>query len=113
MSLLLLQLQQDCLAAGTASQTSLHLLLPLHAAVPCTGILEGAKAKPRKFTETIELQIGLKNYDPQKDKRFSGTVKLPYIPRPGMKVCSSSCHSKQTRSSRWAIGSADSSTYSS
>jgi len=52
-----------------------------------SGILEGAKAKPRKFTETIELQIGLKNYDPQKDKRFSGTVKLPNIPRPGMKVC--------------------------
>jgi hypothetical protein len=50
------------------------------------GILEGAKAKPRKFTETIELQIGLKNYDPQKDKRFSGTVKLPHIPRPKMKV---------------------------
>jgi hypothetical protein len=37
--------------------------------------------------ETIELQIGLKNYDPQKDKRFSGTVKLPYIPRPNMKIC--------------------------
>jgi hypothetical protein len=54
--------------------------------LPHAGILEGAKAKPRKFTETIELQIGLKNYDPQKDKRFSGTVKLPYIPRPGMKV---------------------------
>ena len=50
-------------------------------------VTEGAKAKPRKFKETIELQIGLKNYDPQKDKRFSGTVKLPYIPRPGMKVC--------------------------
>ena len=31
--------------------------------------------KPRKFVETIELQIVLKNYDPQKDKRFSGTVK--------------------------------------
>jgi len=54
---------------------------------PQTAILEGAKAKPRKFTETIELQIGLKNYDPQKDKRFSGTVKLPHIPRPGMKIC--------------------------
>ena len=40
----------------------------------------------RKFTETIELQIGLKNYDPQKDKRFSGTVKLPYMPRPQLKV---------------------------
>ena len=51
-----------------------------------TGIFEGSKAKPRKFTETVELQIGLKNYDPQKDKRFSGTVKLPYMPRPGMKV---------------------------
>jgi large subunit ribosomal protein L10Ae len=51
------------------------------------GILEGSKAKPRKFTESIELQIGLKNYDPQKDKRFSGTVKLPHIPRPNMRVC--------------------------
>ncbi|KAJ1672837.1 60S ribosomal protein L10A, partial [Spiromyces aspiralis] len=32
------------------------------------------------------LQIGLKNYDPQRDKRFSGTVKLPHIPRPQLKV---------------------------
>ncbi|MQM05512.1 hypothetical protein Taro_038320 [Colocasia esculenta] len=46
-----------------------------------------SKEKKRKFTETIELQIGLKNYDPQKDKRFSGSVKLPHIPRPKMKVC--------------------------
>ena len=38
-------------------------------------ILNGSKEKPRKFLETIELQISLKNYDPQKDKRFSGTVK--------------------------------------
>jgi large subunit ribosomal protein L10Ae len=52
-----------------------------------TAILEGSRTKQRKFTETIELQIGLKNYDPQKDKRFSGTVKLPHIPRPNMKVC--------------------------
>lgn len=37
--------------------------------------------------ETVELQIGLKNYDPQKDKRFSGSVKLPHIPRPKMKIC--------------------------
>jgi len=50
-------------------------------------VLEGSKVKPRKFTETVELQVGLKNYDPQKDKRFSGTVKLPYTPRPQMKVC--------------------------
>ena len=45
------------------------------------------KGKVRKFHETIELQIGLKNYDPSKDKRFSGTFKLPAIPRPNMKIC--------------------------
>lgn len=39
------------------------------------GVLQGAREKKRKFTETVELQIALKNYDPQKDKRFSGTVK--------------------------------------
>src|SRR5271163_1021652 len=43
--------------------------------------------KKRNFTETIELQIGLKNYDPQRDKRFSGQVKLPNIPRPQMTIC--------------------------
>ncbi|CAM0911635.1 unnamed protein product [Alopecurus aequalis] len=52
-----------------------------------TQIVGEARDKKRKFTETIELQIGLKNYDPQKDKRFSGSVKLPHIPRPKMKVC--------------------------
>jgi len=38
-------------------------------------VLTQAAEKKRGFTETVELQIGLKNYDPQKDKRFSGTVK--------------------------------------
>lgn len=38
-------------------------------------VLKGAETKRRRFLETVELQIGLKNYDPQKDKRFSGTVK--------------------------------------
>lgn len=42
--------------------------------------------KKRGFTETIELQIGLKNYDPQKDKRFSGSIRLPYVPRPKLKA---------------------------
>ncbi|KAG6497048.1 hypothetical protein ZIOFF_044934 [Zingiber officinale] len=50
-------------------------------------IVGDSREKKRNFTETIELQIGLKNYDPQKDKRFSGSVKLPHIPRPKMKVC--------------------------
>eukprot|EP00850_Spirogloea_muscicola_P022778 SM000311S11924 [mRNA] locus=s311:2683:3944:- [translate_table: standard] len=50
-------------------------------------IAADAKEKQRKFTETIELQIGLKNYDPMKDKRFSGSVRLPHIPRPNMRIC--------------------------
>lgn len=52
-----------------------------------SSIFTDSNEKKRKFTETIELQIGLKNYDPQKDKRFSGSVKLPHIPRPKMKIC--------------------------
>ena len=48
---------------------------------------ETVKGKVRKFQETVELQIGLKNYDPSKDKRFSGTFKLPVVPRPNMKIC--------------------------
>jgi len=43
--------------------------------------------KKRNFLETVELQISLKNYDPQKDKRFSGTVKLPHVPREKYRVC--------------------------
>mgnify|MGYP003961892499 CR=1 FL=1 len=45
------------------------------------------ETKPRGFLETIELQIGLKNYDTQKDKRFAGTIKLPHNARPSMTVC--------------------------
>lgn len=42
-------------------------------------MLQASKDKKRNFLETVELQIGLKNYDPQKDKRFSGTVKYVYL----------------------------------
>merc|ERR1712188_213193 len=50
-------------------------------------ILDNAASKKRKFTETIELQVVLKNYDTQKDKRFAGSIKLPNIPRPRMSCC--------------------------
>jgi len=50
-------------------------------------VIKRSEEKKREFLETIELQIGLKNYDPQKDKRFAGNIKLPHIPRPKMKVC--------------------------
>lgn len=45
------------------------------------------EGKKRNFTESVEIQITLKNYDPQRDKRFSGTFKLPQIPRPNLKCC--------------------------
>merc|ERR1712080_163205 len=51
-------------------------------------LLEYSKEKkPRKFLESVELQIMLKNYDTKKDKRFSGTVKLPHVARKAFKVC--------------------------
>lgn len=46
-----------------------------------------SKKKKRKFCETIDLQIGLKGYDPQRDKRFNGTVKLPFPPKKNFKIC--------------------------
>jgi len=41
-------------------------------------VLKIAKDEKTKkaFTESVELQVGLKNYDLQKDKRFSGTIRL-------------------------------------
>ena len=46
----------------------------------CVGaVLQGSVDKKRNFLETVELQISLKNYDPQKDKRFSGSVKLDWF----------------------------------
>ncbi len=45
------------------------------------------KTKKRGFTETVELQIGLKNYDPQRDKRFSGSLKLPNATKNKLRVC--------------------------
>ncbi|PKI85695.1 60S ribosomal protein L10A [Malassezia vespertilionis] len=50
-------------------------------------VIDYSNDKKRNFVETVELQIGLKNYDTQRDKRFSGTIKLPHIPRPRMSIC--------------------------
>ena len=56
------------------------------------GLLDYSQnTKKRNFLETVELQIGLKNYDPQRDKRFSGTIKLPSVPRPGMSIWYAPC----------------------
>lgn len=54
-------------------------------------IVENAKTskagKPRKFQESVDLQVNLKNYDVNRDKRFSGSLRLPHIARPNLKVC--------------------------
>jgi len=50
-------------------------------------ILKSAQEKKRGFLETIELQIALKNYDPVKEKRFSGQIRLPFVARPKFSVC--------------------------
>ncbi|KAK3694193.1 60S ribosomal protein L10a [Podospora appendiculata] len=41
----------------------------------------------RNFVESVELQITLRGYDPSRDKRFAGAVRLPTVPRPQMAVC--------------------------
>ena len=51
------------------------------------GILAYSTENKRNFQETVELQIVLKNYDPVRDKRFSGTIKLPVAPRAKFSVC--------------------------
>jgi len=48
---------------------------------------EEVQGKKRNFVESIELQVTLKNYDPQRDKRFSGTFKLPTAPKAKFSVC--------------------------
>jgi large subunit ribosomal protein L10Ae len=48
---------------------------------------ETIKGKTRKFTESVELQVTLKNYDPARDKRFSGSFRLPVIPKAKSTVC--------------------------
>jgi large subunit ribosomal protein L10Ae len=72
-------------------------------------VVKGSKDKQRKFLETIELQIGLKNYDPQKDKRFSGSIRLPHVPRPKMKICviGDALHADQAKQSGFDCVTAD------
>ena len=49
--------------------------------------MEASQKKKRGFVETIELQIGLKGYDPAKDKRFAGSIVLPGICKRKLRAC--------------------------
>lgn len=47
-------------------------------------MVTGEDRKKRKFLETVELQVGLRDYDP--DKRFNGSVRLPHQSHNKVKV---------------------------
>ncbi|KAM5318463.1 LOW QUALITY PROTEIN: large ribosomal subunit protein uL1-like, partial [Glossophaga mutica] len=49
-------------------------------------VLHGNQCKRPKFLETVELQISLNSDDPQKDKRFSGAIRLKSTPHPKLSV---------------------------
>ena len=49
-------------------------------------LLEAAKADKRKFIETVDFQVRLKGYNIAKDKRFIGSIKLPHVIRPNLRV---------------------------
>ena len=49
-------------------------------------VLEGAKTKKRGFLETVDIQLKLKGYNVSKDKRFVGSIKLPHIIRPNVRI---------------------------
>merc|ERR1712020_685153 len=83
MGLFLLNLQLSRRIVAKMSKVSKETLFDCVAEV----LKHAKETKKRKFMETIDLQIGLKNYDPSKDKRFSGTVKLRHVPRPKFSVC--------------------------
>ena len=71
-------LRSDCVRAKVSQQVVSDAI---------AGILKHAEEKKRKFTETIELQIALKNYDAARDKRIGGSIKLPLVPKPKVSVC--------------------------
>jgi len=54
----------------------------------------------RNFLQTVEVQVKLKNYDPSKDKRFSGSVKLPHETKSNFKVCVLGNHSDCERAKK-------------
>eukprot|EP00028_Trichosphaerium_sp_Am-I-7-wt_P004034 CAMPEP_0168520392 /NCGR_PEP_ID=MMETSP0405-20121227/7946_1 /TAXON_ID=498012 /ORGANISM="Trichosphaerium sp, Strain Am-I-7 wt" /LENGTH=225 /DNA_ID=CAMNT_0008541237 /DNA_START=25 /DNA_END=702 /DNA_ORIENTATION=+ len=45
------------------------------------------KSKERKFLESVDIQIRLKNYDASRARRFNGSYVLPHTARPNLRVC--------------------------
>jgi len=45
------------------------------------------RKESRRFTETIEVQVGLKGFDPARDKRINATTVLPLAPKTKYRFC--------------------------
>lgn len=50
-------------------------------------VLKGSEEKKRNFVESIEIQFCLKDFDPARDKRIGGSVKLPHNPASNFRFC--------------------------
>ncbi|XP_077494870.1 large ribosomal subunit protein uL1-like [Amblyomma americanum] len=50
-------------------------------------VLENAAKKRRNFTEAVDLQLALNDYDRKRKKKLAGTVKLKHVPRPHLRAC--------------------------
>lgn len=50
-------------------------------------MMDPKNRKERKFVESVELQVVLRDYDLEKDKKFSGFVRLPNLIYNKLKIC--------------------------
>lgn len=50
-------------------------------------VLQHSALKRRRFVESVEIMIVLKDFDPKKDPRIVGSVTLKHVPKPRLKVC--------------------------
>jgi len=49
-------------------------------------LLTESQEKKRGFLQTVDLQVRLKGYNIAKDKRFIGSIKLPHVIRPNLRI---------------------------
>jgi large subunit ribosomal protein L10Ae len=59
--------------------------IPTQHLLECIGRIQ-TNRKPREFIESVDLQLNLRGYVPDKDKRFAGSLRLPNVARPRMRI---------------------------
>ncbi|KAH9372717.1 hypothetical protein HPB48_022401 [Haemaphysalis longicornis] len=62
--------------------------VPQEAVLRCiNAVLEQSARKPWGFPESVLLHVGLKKFDPRKDKTFRGSFTLKHVPKAKFQVC--------------------------